>query len=309
MYRVRDFFNRYNELLELSLIAGKNGLKRRVRSAKVDRPGLGLIGYTKIYDAARILIFGRIEAAYLKEMGVRKRVECLERILISSVPLVMISKNAKPCKEIVSLCEKKDIPLIQSTMSTLDLQSRMILLLVNDLSPTITLQGTMVEVFGVGVLIQGPSAVGKSEAALGLLERGHRLVSDDIVQVKKKENALVGFGPELTRHLMEIRGIGIINVSHLYGAVCVRRESNLDLITKLEAWNDDNFYDRVGLDEGHTDVLGINIPFHVLPVKIGRDVPLLIETLALNHRLKTTGSHAAKDLISKLGETIAGKKR
>lgn len=307
MYRVEDFVARYKTLLELSVFGGSAGLKRKIKSSKVDRPGLSLIGYTKIYDSSRILIFGRIEIAYLKEMKSKKRRECLKRVITSSVPFVIVARGLMPPKELLSLCEKMGITVLSSNMATLDLQSRMIFMLINDLSPTINLQGTMVEVFGVGVVIQGSSAIGKSEAALGLLERGHRLVSDDIVQVKKKENVLIGFGQELTRYLMEIRGIGIINVSHLYGAVCVRQEAPLDVLVKLESWDDKQPYDRLGLDESYLDVLGVNVPYHILPVKIGRDLPLLIETLALNHRLKTTGSNAAKELISKLGKTIKEK--
>ncbi len=174
-----------------------------------------------------------------------------------------------------------------------------------EFAPSISLHGTLVEVFGVGVLIQGNSSVGKSEAALGLIERGHRLISDDVVRVKRKENYLTGCGPELTRHLMEIRGIGIINVAHLYGAVCVRPDKGIDIVVKLEEWDDQHFYDRVGLDEKYVDILGISIPYHVLPVKPGRDVVLLLETIALNHRLKDMGYNSAKEFNSKLLETIA----
>ena len=172
-----------------------------------------------------------------------------------------------------------------------------------------TLHGTLVELFGVGVLIQGESSVGKSEAALGLIERGHRLISDDVVRVKKKENYLIGAGPELTRHLMEIRGIGIINVAHLYGAVCVRTDKEIDMVIKLEEWDDQHFYDRVGLDDKFIDILGVSTPYHILPVKPGRDVVLLIETIALNHRLKGMGYNSAKEFNMKLLETIAHKRR
>ncbi|MBX9744693.1 MAG: HPr(Ser) kinase/phosphatase, partial [Chlamydiales bacterium] len=178
--------------------------------------------------------------------------------------------------------------------------------LLEQFCPSVTLHGTLVEVFGVGLLIQGESSVGKSEAALGLIERGHRLISDDVVRVKKKESSyLVGTGPELTRHLMEIRGIGIINVAHLYGAVCVRPDKGLDIVVKLEEWDDQHFYDRVGLDEKFIDVLGVSLPYHVLPVKPGRDVVLLLETIALNHRLKGVGYNSAKEFNTKLLEALA----
>ena len=154
------------------------------------------------------------------------------------------------------------------------------------------------------------SAVGKSEAALGLIERGHRLISDDIVKVKKREGSyLEGSGAELTRHHMEIRGIGIINVANLYGAVCVRDYKSIDIAVKLETWDEDRFYDRVGLDEKSCDILGVKLPFHLLPVKPGRDVVLLLETIALNHRLKGMGLHSAKEFSEKLHTIIQDKKK
>jgi HPr kinase/phosphorylase len=165
-------------------------------------------------------------------------------------------------------------------------------------------------VFGVGVLIQGDSAVGKSEAALGLIEKGHRLISDDIVRVKKKEGSyLEGSGALLTRHHMEIRGIGIINVANLYGAVCVRNQKNIDLVVRLEVWQDDYFYDRVGLDEKYTTILNVQLPFHVLPLKPGRDVVLLFETIALNHRLKDMGYNSAQEFNRKVLELTMTKSR
>lgn len=187
----------------------------------------------------------------------------------------------------------------------MDLISRMTFLLSNEMAPQITCHGTFIEAYGVGVLIQGDSSIGKSEAALSLIERGHRLVSDDVVRLRRRQGeALEGVGPELTRHMMEIRGIGIINVAHIYGAVCVRDTKNLDLVVKLEAWNDEAFYDRVGLDERVTDLLGVKVPHHILPVKSGRDVALLIETIVLNHRLKLMGYHSAKEFNAKLLEAI-----
>jgi HPr kinase/phosphorylase len=194
-------------------------------------------------------------------------------------------------------------------MITMSLLSKLTLLLTEEFAPSLNCHGTLVEVFGVGVLIQGESSVGKSEAGLGLIERGHRLISDDIVKVKKKENYLEGVGAELTRHHMEIRGLGIINVANLYGAVCVRESKSVDIIVKLEVWDNDSFYDRVGLEDKFCDILSIKVPFHILPVKPGRDVVLLLETLALNHRLKKMGYNSAKEFNIKLLETISGKQK
>jgi len=193
-------------------------------------------------------------------------------------------------------------------MTTVELMRRLTHLLVDVFAPNMSCHGSLVEVFGVGVLIQGDSAVGKSEAALGLIERGHRLISDDIVKVKKREGEyLEGFGVDLSHQHMEVRGIGVINVANLYGAVCVREKKSLDIVVKLEVWDDSRFYDCVGVEERTIDILGVEIPFHVLPVKPGRDVVLLLETISLNHRLKKMGRHSTKEFNAKLLSAIARK--
>jgi HPr kinase/phosphorylase len=310
MYLVEDLYKQHGEALCLELVAGKGGIKRRIPVPEAHRPGLSLSGYLKGHAGKRILIFGKVEIEYLRDLDPQLRVERLEAILNSLTPAVIVARRYRPPKELVSLCEKHTIPLFRANMSTMNLLSKLTMLLTEEFSPSMSCHGTLVEVFGVGVLIQGDSSVGKSEAALGLIERGHRLISDDIVKVKKREgNYIEGFGAELTRHHMEIRGIGIINVAHLYGAVCVRDNKSIDLVVKLEAWDDQKFYDRVGLDEKYGDILGVKLPYHVLPVKPGRDVVLLLETIALNHRLKGMGYNSAKEFKSKLLEMIAQKQK
>ena len=219
----------------------------------------------------------------------------------------MIAHSHCPPKELIHVCERQRIPLFGAKMSTMALVSTLTLLLAEEFSPQMTMHATLVEVFGIGVLIRGDSAVGKSEAALGLIERGHRLISDDVVKIKKtKDLNIVGYGPELTRHMMEIRGIGMINVAHLYGAVCVRPDKGIDIVVKLEPWDDCHFYDRVDTSEV-CDILGIQVPSHLLPVKPGRDVVLLIETIALNQGLKGMGYHSAKEFNKKLLQAIEEK--
>lgn len=310
MYLVEDLYKQHGEGLSLELVAGKAGIKRRIPVPEAHRPGLSLSGYLKGHAGKRILIFGKVEIEYLRHLDAQLRIQRLEAILNALTPAVMVARRYRPPKELVSLCEKHSIPLFRTNMSTMNLLSKLALLLTEEFSPSMSCHGTLVEVFGVGVLIQGDSSVGKSEAALGLIERGHRLISDDIVKVKKREgNYIEGFGAELTRHHMEIRGIGIINVAHLYGAVCVRDHKSIDLVVKLEAWDDQKFYDRVGLDEKYGDILGVKLPYHVLPVKPGRDVVLLLETIALNHRLKGMGYNSAKEFKSKLLDMIAEKQK
>ena len=310
MYLVQHLYEQHGKYLGLDLLAGSSGLSRRINKAEVHRPGLSLTGYLKGFVSARILVVGKQEIEYIKELDPKMRQQRLGAILTQSTPAVIVARGFRAPKEMISLCEKHKIPLFRANSTATNLLSRITFLLLEEFCPSVTLHGTLVEVFGVGVLIQGESSVGKSEAALGLIERGHRLISDDVVRVKKKEGSyLVGSGPELTRHLMEIRGIGIINVAHLYGAVCVRPDKVIDIVVKLEEWDDQHFYDRVGLDEKFIDILGISVPYHVLPVKPGRDVVLLLETIALNHRLKDMGYNSAKEFNSKLLEAIARRQK
>lgn len=309
-YLVQHFYEQHGKALNLKLLAGEKGLSKRLKKAEVQRPGLSLTGYLKGFVFSRMLVVGKQEIQYLKELDAKVRSERLKAILTLATPAVIASSGFKLPKEIISICEEQDIPLFQGSGAATSLVSKVSFLLLEEFCPNLTMHGTLVEVFGVGLLIQGESSVGKSEAALGLIERGHRLISDDIVKVKKKEGAyLVGSGPELTRHLMEIRGIGIINVAHLYGAVCVRPDKGIDILVKLEPWNDQHFYDRLGLDEKSMDVLGVSVPQHILPVKPGRDVVLLLETIALNHRLKNMGYNSAKEFNAKLLDTIARKQK
>ncbi len=310
VYLVQHLYEQHRKLLGLDLIAGVGGLTRRISKAEVHRPGLSLTGYLKGFVSARILVFGKQEMEFLREKESAERTEILKAILTPSTPAVIIARGLIPLKELVAICDALGVPLFRATMTATNLLSKITFLLLEEFCPSVTLHGTLVEVFGVGVLIQGESSVGKSEAALGLIERGHRLISDDVVRVKKKEGSyLVGSGPELTRHLMEIRGIGIINVAHLYGAVCVRPDKGIDIVVKLEEWDDQHFYDRVGLDEKFIDILGASIPYHLLPVKPGRDVVLLLETIALNHRLKDMGYNSAREFNSKLLDTIASRQK
>ena len=310
MYLVKDLYERHVKRLGLELIAGKEGMNRRIKVPEVQRPGLSLSGYLKNHAGKRILIFGKVEIEYIRDLDPEIRISRLQAIVTEHTPAIIIARRYRPSKELRSLAEKNGIPLFRTKFSTMNLLSRLTLLLTEDFSPTTSCHGTLVEVFGVGVLIQGDSAVGKSEAALGLIERGHRLISDDIVKVKKKEGSyLEGSGAALTRHHMEIRGIGIINVANLYGAVCVRNQKSIDIVVRLEVWQDDHFYDRMGIEEKYTTILDIKLPFHILPVKPGRDVVLLLETIALNHRLKDMGYNSAQEFNSKVLELTMAKSK
>ena len=306
MLEVGEFVSRNEDELSLDLVAGEKGLKRQIKVPEIERPGLTLTGFLKGHSAKRILIFGKVEMEYLRGLSELARKRRLSPIFAEQLPLVIISRRLRPYPEMIEMCNKRQIPLFRSTLSTSQLLRSMTVTLGEEFSPTMSCHGTLVETFGVGVLIQGDSSVGKSETALGLIERGHRLISDDVVIVRKTEGAnLVGTGPDLTRHMLEIRGIGIINVAHLYGAVCISEKRRIDLVVRLEEWDDDHFYDRVGLEEKYLDILGVKLPFYIMPVKPGRDVVLLLETVVLNHRLKQMGYNSAKEFNVKLLETIS----
>lgn len=308
-YLVEDFLSSFGSDLLLKLVVGEGGLERKITLPEVHRPGLAITGFLKRFTHGRILVFGNSETLYLSELSEEIQKERLSAILTEKTPVVICAAKYEIPKSLLSLCKQRGIPLLETELPAMEFSSRATYHLAIVFAPSTTCHGTFIEAFGVGVLIQGDSSIGKSEAALGLMDRGHRLISDDVVKLRlRKDSVIEGFGPELNKHMMEIRGIGIINVAHLYGAVCVRGSKTLDVIVRLEEWDDAAFYDRIGLDEKFIEMLGVNIPYHILPVKPGRDVVLLIETIVLNHRLKMMGYHSAKEFNVKLLETISKRK-
>lgn len=268
--------------------------------AEVEHPGLALSGYLDGFARHRPLVFDRIEIQYLRKLGAHEAMQRLKGIIDEHTPCVILAHNQKPTRELIQVCRKMRTPLLISQLEAQDLLAKLILALKEALAPHCELHATLMDVFGLGVMLRGSSGVGKSETALGLIERGHRLVGDDLVQVKNRDGELIGTSSELTRHHLEIRGIGIINVAHLYGMVCIEQSKKVDIIVELEIWNTNREYDRLGLEWQMTEVLGVTIPHHLLPVKTGRDLVLLIETIALNHRLRSMGYNSAKELERRL---------
>lgn len=308
--KVDHLFDQYQASLELKETKALEGKGRRIKGAHVQRPGLSLAGYGNQRRGTRVLIFGKMELAYLKDLSPKVRVERLQSVVTKSTPMVLVSRGLAPPKELLEQCMERKVPLYRSPLPTMILLSKLTVILSEVFAPSESVHGTLVEAHGIGVLIQGDSSVGKSEAALGLIERGHRLISDDVVLLKEKgEGRLIGSGPELNKHLLELRGIGIVNVAHLYGAVSIRSEVPVDLVIHLEEWDESHYYDRVGLEERFQEFLGVRVPLYLNPVKPGRDIVLLIETTILNHRLKEMGYHSAKEFNQKLLEEIARRKK
>lgn len=291
MYLVKDLYEQHGKKLHLELWSSEEGIDRPIKVPEAERPGLSLAGYLKNHSGKRILVFGKVEIEYLRDLEQNVCLSHLEAIFKEDVPAIIITRNYRPPKELLQVAKSQGIPLFRTNLSTMNLLSRLTLILTEEFAPSINCHGTLVDVFGVGVFIQGDSAMGKSEAALGLIERGHRLISDDLVKIKVKEGSyLVGSGNPMARHHMEIQGVGIINAANLHGTVCVGVQKTIDIVLQLEQWKEqEHFYDYSALENKFTILLGIKLPFHTLHIKPGRDAVLLIETLALNHRLKEMG--------------------
>lgn len=308
MFTVAHLLEKFGESLGLTLVAGGQGLTRKILVPEAHRPGLALTGYLDDYAVKRIVLLGRMEINYLKKLSKTLMEKRIRGILSSVVPAVIIGRGYRPLPQLKEICEKENIPLLSCSSSTMKLTSSLTYLLSTEFAPKVSCHATLVEVFGLGVLIRGDSSVGKSEAALGLIERGHRLVADDLVFIRRLEGEyLEGHGADLSNYHMEVRGVGIINVAHLYGVVCICDRKRISLVVDLENWEDGKNYTRLGLEEDYTKILGVKVPCHTLPVKPGRDVVLILETLALNHRLKKRGYHSAKELQKKLEATISAK--
>ncbi len=305
---IEHLLNKYGPSLNLEIVTGKDGLQREITTPQAQLPGVSLTGFLDNYISDRLLIFGASEILYLQEIDEKKRSVCLRNILRDNTPAVIVARNLPLPKELVSICRQKSVPLFRTPVPAMALLGKLSYFLSEEFSPTISFQGTFVEVFGVGILLQGDASIGKSEAALGLVDRGHRLIADESITLQAKHDSfLEGRGSTTNRHMVEIRGIGLVNIVQLYGAVCVRDKKSLDLIIKLENWNNRKAYDRLGIEDTHTMIMGIYVPYHLLPVKPGRDVVLLIETIARNHRLKEMGIYGAREFSSKLSLAIAKK--
>ncbi|MFZ0566172.1 MAG: HPr(Ser) kinase/phosphatase [Chlamydiales bacterium] len=310
MYRVENLYNNNRKKLGLELCTGQDGLKRKICVPEAERPGLSLSGYLNPHTEGRILIFGEEELAYLDDIGEKESASRINAILSTKTPAVIVTRYSDPPQTLYVLCKERKIPLFRAKMDAVELLRKISFLLIDAFAPSQSCHGSLVEVFGVGVLIQGESSVGKSEAALGLIERGHRLISDDIVKVKRREEGfLEGSGVNISHNHMEVRGIGMINVINLFGVDCVREKKSLDIVVKLEVWDDNRFYDRLRDEETTINILGIEVPYRVLRINPGRDVVLLIETISLIHRLKAMGRQPAEEFNIKLLSAITHKSR
>ena len=273
-----------------------------IYTADVNRPGIMLAGYYQYFDASRIQICGMVEISYLKELPEADRRRHLEKMLSLKPPAVIISRGLEVLPEFLEFARQYEVPLLVSTESTSTLLSSLINILNVELAPRVTRHGVFVEVYGEGILILGDSGVGKSETAVELVKRGHRLVADDAVELRKTSNrTIVGTAPENIRHFIELRGIGIVNVARVFGIGAVKVSERVDLVVQLEPWDKTKNYDRTGLENDTYDILGVQIPCTVIPVMPGRNLAVILETAAINNRQKKMGYNAAKELLARLG--------
>jgi len=297
--------------LDLSLLAGRRGLRRPITVSEINRPGLALSGYLDYFPSERVQIMGLGEHSFLQTFASRIRQAALRRVFTykENLPCIIITRAIKPHKEILQEAEKHNLPVIRSGLTTAHLIGELTVYLEEKLAPTTTVHGVLMNIYGLGVLLGGDSGIGKSECSLELIKRGHMLVADDVVEIKHRLGGnLWGTGAELIRHHMELRGVGIIDVQKIFGVGTVLDRTRVELVIRLEEWNQNVEYDRVGLSEKLTSILGVRVPEIVMPVRPGRNLAVLVEVAALNQRLKNKGQFAAKDFNQKLLALMAKKR-
>lgn len=273
-----------------------------ITSKDINRPGLILAGYEDYFEPERIQIVGLSEIGYLTGLPVLERQLVLERFFAKHPAAVLISRNLEPVEDFMRLAQKYEVPILRSPDSTSNCMAMLIAYLSLELAERITRHGVLVEVSGEGVLIVGDSGVGKSETAIELIKRGHRLIADDAVEIRKASSkTLVGQAPDNIRHYIEVRGVGIINARQIFGMGAVKLTEKIDMVIQLEPWDSEKIYDRLGIEEDYITILDIKVPATVIPVKPGRNLAVIIETAAINNRQKKMGYNAAKELMKSLG--------
>lgn len=268
----------------------------------INRPALQLIGYYEHFENKRVQIIGNVEQNYLQsKMTHEERVECYEKLFSRKIPCLILCRGYMPTKTMADIALKYNVPLLVSHKATSELSAEIIRFLRYHLAPMISIHGVLVDVYGEGVLIKGESGIGKSEIALELIKRGHRLVSDDVVEIKRlSEEELSGSAPEITRYFIELRGIGIIDAKMLFGVGSVKDNQSIDMEINLERWKKDTEFDRMGMKEEYDEILGVKIPMYKIPVSPGRNVAIIIESAAINHRQKMMGYNAAETLYKRV---------
>lgn len=272
-----------------------------VTTSDVSRPGLQLVGFCEYFDNRRIQIMGKVEFTYLEQLSAEERIKRLRGFFELDFPALIITRDLQIFPEMQDFAEEFGVPLLRCEHGTSQFMSMIIRYLSEQLAPCKTRHGVLCEIYGEGVLIMGESGVGKSEAAIELVKRGHRLVADDAVEIRKiSDSALIGSAPDIIRHFVEVRGIGIIDVKEIFGVGAIKDEQQIDMVIHLEPWEKDKQYDRLGMVDEYTNIMGINVPSITIPVKIGRNIAVIVEVAAMNNRQKKMGYNAAVELNERI---------
>lgn len=290
------------------VVYGPDGFEKvEITKDDVSRPGLQLAGFFDYFDPNRLQVMGKVETTYVESFDHERRVEIFDRLFGSGIPAMIISRNIDIFPECMDAAKKYQVPLLRTNEFTSTIINAVVASLKVALAPRITLHGVLVEIYGEGILLLGDSGVGKSETAIELVKRGHRLIADDAVEIKRvSDKTLVGAAPEVIRHFIELRGIGIVDVRRIFGVGAVKMTEKIELVINLEAWEDGKQYDRLGLDGQTTSILDITVPSLTIPVKPGRNLAVIIEVAAMNNRYKKMGFNAAKELQERMLRSFGG---
>ncbi|ARC75366.1 HPr(Ser) kinase/phosphatase [Bacillus licheniformis] len=299
--RTKDVMDKF----KLELISGEEGINRPITMSDLSRPGLEMAGYFTYYPKERVQLLGKTEITFFEKLPEEEKKQRMLSLCTEITPAIILSRDLPIPPELVEASEENGVPVLRSPLKTTRLTSRLTNFLESQLAPTTAIHGVLVDVYGVGVLIIGKSGVGKSETALELVKRGHRLVADDCVEIRQEDqDTLIGSAPELIEHLLEIRGLGIINVMTLFGAGAVRSFKRITLVMSLEIWEQGKQYDRLGLEEETMKIIDTDVPKLTIPVRPGRNLAVIIEVAAMNFRLKRMGLNAAEQFTHKLADVI-----
>ncbi len=302
---VKQFFEDNEERLKLRMLAGAEGMQRRIEVRHIYRPGLALAGYLELFSFERIQILGNTEIFYLRGLEDSARQETITKVMEFEIPCLIITNGNQPPVELLVQASERNIPLIGTSLTTTDLNHLLSDYLNDQFAPTISVHGSLVDVYGTGLLFTGRSGIGKSEIALDLVERGHRLVADDRVRIDKRaEGVLIGTAPEITRHIMEVRGVGLIDVKRMFGVRGMRIQKRVEVEVHLEEWDDSFEWERVGLDYESTSYLGVEVPLLRLPIFPGKNISMIAEVIALQIHLRVYGMNPAEDMQRRMTEEM-----
>lgn len=306
---VEQLYRDKKEYLELSVLTGNSGLSKLVLNNEVHRPGLAMAGFLDRFASQRTQVLGETELAYLVSFDEKQRAEIAERIFGQNLPVVFVTKGLAPPADFLEVAVRHETAVLSSRLTTTEFVSRISTYLDHLFAPQTTIHGTLVDVYGVGLLYTGKSGIGKSECALDLVERGHRLVADDMVRIiRKTPEVIIGTGSELLGHHMEVRGIGIIDIEKLFGIRAIRMQKRIEVEVRLVAWDEEAEYERLGVEDKFTTILGVEIPVVTIPLSPGKNITVISEVIAMNHMLKIYGEHTAQEFSKRLSEEIHRRK-